>query len=185
MVDALHYALAYVDKNGVGPPSWLVDEKFGINALEKGEEKMNPNSGGGAPPTRRYNGPIAQGDAFVYVERNAVFRVHSLPTPASAFYTVYYEATGQYRRYSEDRIRGACVPYTAPPKRRPKPPAQPVSLPTTATGLPNALEVHEDGTIVCGCHRSRPGTYGALVGAVMKGRPKGFGGAPTRVTRSR
>lgn len=136
---------------------------------------MNPRSNTYPTGTLpRYGGPIRQGDAFAYTARNAVFKIHAVPNATTEYFTVYYEATGEYRRYSEERIRRDCVPWTKPPKRK-RPPAPPVTINSVDAGLPNELVVHEDGTIVCGCHRSKPGVFGRLSASVKNDRPKGFG----------
>lgn len=110
---------------------------------------------------------IKVGDKYVYTERNSVFEVSSLPRDGSPYYTVYYPATGEYRRYAAARIGSECRPYTGAPKKKTKP-----SIQVTLPGFPAPVVLNPNtGEVSCGCHRSTSGALPILL-AALKGLKK-------------
>jgi hypothetical protein len=107
------------------------------------------------------------GQKFVYTERNSIFEIVAPPNPVSKYYTVYYPATGQYRRYTETRINTDCRPYGGPPKKRTK---QNIQVDLPGFMWPIIINLNT-GTVSCGHYQSRPGTASILFKA-LKGRKK-------------
>lgn len=101
------------------------------------------------------------GKKYIYTDRNSVFTAHSV---ADGMVTVYYELTGEYRRYSQEKISQVAKPFLGAPKKKINP-IKTIILP----GFPNAVTVNTaTGEVQCGCHKSNPGALKALI-AGLKG----------------
>ena len=106
------------------------------------------------------------GKKYVYTERNSVFEITSMPNDTTQYYTVYYPATGEYRRYNEQKILANCRPFTEPPKRKKYVAPITIFLP----GFPYNVQVFQDGSITAGCHKSKPGAVKIFLAALKKGK---------------
>jgi hypothetical protein len=104
---------------------------------------------------------IEIGQKFVYRERNSVFEIAG--PCVNGYWLVYYPLTGQYRKYTEQLIRAGCSPYVKAPKRVKRQPPVVVNLP----GFPSSVEIDVNtGSVVCGCHKSQPGSLPILLAAL-------------------
>lgn len=61
---------------------------------------------------------ITVGKKYLYRGRNSVFEVVQTPAWGGGFYLVYYDVSGEFRRYSRQRILDNCDEWTGPVEKK-------------------------------------------------------------------